>query len=231
MRVWQTALLAGVAVAALGFAGAAAPASAQQAHIMTVQLPGGGVAQIEYAGNVAPRVSIGNTPMPFNGLAPLPAFFGPDSPFAQFDRISAAMDREAAAMFREAATMAAEARAEGLSEAAMQSLPPGSRSYSFTTAISGDHVCSESVEITRPGNGGAPQVTRHSSGNCGALLGFGGTPGSVDLPNAAPAPPPRPTWTRAPAVVPAVQPHAVWTSAAGAEPYAGLVEPIPTATR
>ena len=41
--------------------------------------------------------------------------------------------------------------------------------------------------------------------------------GAVDLPNAAPAP--------------TARPDVVWTRAEGATPYAGLVEPIPSAAR
>jgi len=54
---------------------------------------------------------------------------------------------------------------------------------------------------------------RHMSGNCGAMPGVGG---AIDVPNAAP---------------PTARPDVVWTRAEGARPYAGLVEPIPTATR
>ena len=214
MRIWLNSLGAGVAAAAIGFSGAAMPALAQSQpmHIMTVQLPGGGVARIEYTGNVAPRVSFGTAPAPLAAFAPMPAWFGPNSPFAQLDRISTEMNREAAAMFRRAELLAAEARSGGLTETAMQAVPPGGQSYSFISTMSGDHVCSESVEVTRSANG-APHVVRHISGNCGAMPGVGG---AIDVPNAAP---------------PTARPDVVWTRAEGARPYAGLVEPIPTATR
>lgn len=220
-------LLAGVAAAAIGFFGAAAPAVAQPdaRHVMTVQLPGGGVARIEYTGNVAPRISVSTAPAPLAAFAPMPGWFGPASPFAQLDRISAEMNREAAAMLRHAERLAAEARSGRLTETAMHSLPPGSQSYSFISTMAGNHFCSESVEITRAANG-APHVVTHRSGDCSAMPGAG----SIALPNAAPAyPTPGPVWTSAPA--PAARPDVVWTRAEGARPYAGLAEPIPTTPR
>jgi hypothetical protein len=230
MRVWHASRIAGIAAAAIGLSGAAALAQSSNTHILTVRLPGGGVAQIEYTGNVAPQVRIGDAPAPIAGaFAPLPSFFGPASPFAQFDRIAAEMNREAATMFARAERLTAEARSGQLTETALGGVPPGSQSYSFVSTMSGNHVCSESVEITRSGSG-APQVVRHSSGNCGAMPGAG----SVDLPNAAPAiPAPGPVWTSAPAPdaapAPIARPDVVWTRAEGATPHAGLVEPIPTA--
>lgn len=234
MRMLKTSLLAGVAAAAIGLAGAAS-AQTGGVHVMTVQLPGGGVAQIQYTGNIAPRVSFGEAPAPIAAFAPMPAFFGAGSPFATLDRISAEMDREAAAMFRQTAALAAEARSGQLTEAAMRDLPPGSRSYSYVSTMSGNGVCSESVEITSQGNGAPPRVVSHRSGNCAGVAGPAGT---VNLPNAAPpGTAARPVWTSAPATAPYVAPAAparpdmVWTAAHGQKPYAGLVKPIPPAER
>jgi hypothetical protein len=151
---------------------------------------------------------------------------------AALDRISAEMDRQAAAMLRQAQAFAREAQSGRLTEAAMQRLPPGSASYTFLSTMSGNSVCSESVEITRRGDG-PPRVVRRRSGNCAATPG-----GGVALPTAAPPPPmPGPVWTSAPAQIPyaasapATRPDFVWTSAHRAKPYAGLVRPIPPAER
>jgi hypothetical protein len=214
MRTSWSFLLGGVAAAAVGLAGAAALAQSSNTHVMTVALPGGGTAQITYTGNIAPQVSIGDTPASFAPM-PMAPFFGPNSPFAQLDRISAEMDRQAAAMFRQAETMAAEARSGQLTETALRNLPPGSQGYTFVSTMSGNNVCSQSVQITTPSNGGPPHVVTHSSGNCAAMP-EGGATGAVSLPNAAP---------------PASRPDAVWTAAHGAQPYRGLVEPIPTTAR
>lgn len=214
MRVLRTSFLAGVASVALG---AAALAQTPPTHVMTVALPGGGTAQIAYTGNVAPQVSINDvqgTPAPLAAFAPLPVaqFFGPGSPFAQLDRISAEMDRQAAVMFQQARQLAAEARSGQLTETALHNLPPGSQGYTFISTMSGNDVCSQSVEITRPASGGPPHVVTHSSGDCTAAPAVGGA-GAVSLPNAAPA---------------SSRPDLVWTAAHGQQPYRGLVAPIPT---
>ena len=208
MRRIQASLLAGVSAIAFGLSGAALAQS--NTHVTTVQLPYGGTAQIRYTGDVPPRVSFSEAPAT---VAPTVSMFGPGSPFAALDRISTEMDRQMTTMFRQADMLAAEARSGQLSEAALRSLPPGTQSYSFVSTISGNGVCTESVEITSQGNGHKPRVVRHSSGDCGPQAGAGG---SVSLPAATP---------------PEARPGMVWTSAAGAKPYAGLVREIPAASR
>jgi hypothetical protein len=212
MRVLRTALLAGVAASAIGFSGAAL-AQTSNIHTMTVRLPGGGNAEIRYTGNVAPQVVFSEAPATIGVPVLMPTLFGANSPFAMLERVSAEMDRRAAAMFREADAMAAQARSGQLTEATLRNLPPGSQSYSFVSTMSGSGVCTRSVEITSMGNGAAPRVVSHSSGNCGPAAG---NPGSVNLP-AAPAP--------------AKQPDLVLTRAGGAKPYTGMVRQVAAAQR
>ena len=208
MRVLRTAALAAVAAAAIGFGGAAS-AQTSPTHVMTVALPGGGVAEIRYAGDVPPQVVFGEAPAPFAAWTPVASFFGPDSPFAMMERISAEMDRQAAAMFRRAEAIAAEARSGQLTEPSFGSLPPGSQGYTFVSTMSGNGVCTQSVEITSQGNGAQPRVVSHSSGNCGTTQG---PAGSVNLP-AAPARPYK-------------QPDLLLTKAGGPQPYAGMVREV-----
>src|SRR4051794_20919768 len=100
----RKALFAGIA--ALGIAASGA-ASAQNAHVMSVAVPGG-VAQIRYVGDIPPQIVVVPAPAAFPAAFPaaseawLPIWlvFGSDSPFAMMDRIAAEMDRRAAAMFR-----------------------------------------------------------------------------------------------------------------------------------
>lgn len=192
MRVVRTALMAGVAaVAVAGFSGWA-HAQSPQVHVMTVQLPGGGVDVIHYTGDVPPQVVLANGPAAV-AAAPLPSLFGPDSPFAELQRISAAMDRQAATLM----------------QTDFANLPPGTQGFSFVSTMSGNGVCTQSVEITQNGNG-APHVVRHSSGNCGPTGGAGAT---IDLP---------------PAMAPQQRPDVIMTKANGAKPYAGLVHEIPS---
>jgi hypothetical protein len=213
MRTLRIALLAGVAAGAIGMAGAAS-AQTPQTHIMTIQLPGGGAAEVRYTGDVAPQISVSDSAAPIEAVAPLPSLFGgPESPFTMLDRISAEMDRQAAAMLRQTDALAMQARAGQLTETAIGNLPPGSQSYSFVSTMSGTGVCTRSVEITSQGNGASPRVISHSSGSCGSAPDASG---SISLP-AAPAPGNRP--------------DVVWTSAQGAHPAAGLVHPISAAQR
>lgn len=210
MRTLHTALFAGIA--AIGLSGMAVAQTAQT-HVMTIRMPGGGIAQIQYTGNIAPQVSIASGPAAVDAAMPMPTLFGPDSPFAALDRISAEMDRQMVAVLHAADAAAAQARSGRMIEAGLNAPPPGTQSYSFVSTMSGNGVCSESVEIIAPGNGQKPRIVRHSSGNCAALPGAGG---AVSLP-AAPAPKDRP--------------DVVWTSAHGAHPSAGLVREIPAAVR
>ncbi len=212
MPTLRSALMAGVAALAVGFP-AAALGQSPATHLLTVRLPGGGVAEIRYTGDVPPQVVAAPGPAAIAAVMPMPSLFDAGSPFAMLDRIPAEMDRQAAAMFRQADALAAQARSGQLSEAAMRNLPPGSASYSFVSTMSGNGVCTRSVAINSTGNGAAPRIVSHSSGNCGAAPGASG---SINLPAAA---------------APASRPDVVWTRARGARPAAGLAREIPPAGR
>jgi hypothetical protein len=66
MRLLRTVLLAGAAALALGIPGAVSA----QTKVMTVALPGGGVAEIHYSGNVPPRVVVSEAPASFAAWTP-----------------------------------------------------------------------------------------------------------------------------------------------------------------
>jgi len=138
---------------------------------------------------------------------PLGAFFGPASPFAALDRISAAMNGEAASLIRRAEMLAnAPAFAPNqLIETALGNLPPGTESYSMVSTWSGNGVCTQSVEITSPANGGKPRVASHSSGNCGSVPGSTGVIGTPTMP------------------APTHRPDMLETNVHGTSPDAGLV--------
>jgi hypothetical protein len=184
MRNARTALLVGVAAIALvGPAGVAA-ARDLDTHVMTVEVPGGGVAQIRYTGDVPPQVVFNPTAATLSALAPYGAFFGPASPFAELERISAAMDREAASLMRQAEmlTQTPAFAANQPIEAVLGNIPPGATSYSMVSTWSGNGVCTQSVAITTPANGGKPGVVSHSSGNCGSTPGTMGPVGTPTIP-------------------------------------------------
>jgi hypothetical protein len=148
MRKIQSALLG---AAALALAGTAALAASSDVHHMTVRLADGSTAQIEYTGDVAPRVSIQPMrPLGFAAFGPQVAF----APFGDFARIRAQMDAQMHRMMQQAhAMMAMPMGGNGAIEAAFGKMP-------------GAHFCSQSVRITTDANG-KQNVERHSSGDCG----------------------------------------------------------------
>jgi hypothetical protein len=183
MRSLTTLLLAGIG--SLAFASVV---SAQTAHHMTVRLPDGSVEQIEYTGNVPPRVAIVPVTTLDSGLGP---FWGSGDPvFAQFQQIAAAMDREADAMLQQAAGMLAQSPPSGTWRIDARDLPAGAQSYSFSEVVGPNGVCSQSMTMSR-GPNGRPQVVRHQYGNCGGS-GTYVVPGvQPETPLPAPAPAPR----------------------------------------
>jgi hypothetical protein len=210
--VMRKILLAGVACIALaGFSGMA-EAKSPEIHTLTVQLPGGGIEQIRYAGGVAPRIVL--VPVPAGILAPMPSLmpsmFGPDSPFAVLDRISAEMDRQAASLLREVGALAA-APLPGpgqLTEAAFGRLPPGSEGFGLVSTFSGSGVCTETMRVTEAGNGAPPHVVSSRTGDCGAAAGAAPVGLPVGLP-VHPSPLPSPH-----------RPETILASAAGPQAYA-----------
>jgi len=179
MKILPTTLLAGVASVAL--------AGTVAAHTLTLHLPDGTTEQINYAGDVAPQVSF--TPAQ---AAPADWGFGPNSPFALMQRISAQMDREADAMMRQMQAIAAQPLA-GPGQLAggqpiqvdMTNLPPGTQSYSFVSTLSPSGVCSQSTEIIARGHGEKPEVITHRSGNCSPAAADGTT--TIAAPDRSPA--------------------------------------------
>src|SRR3546814_15719417 len=95
-KLLRTAVLAGAA--AIATAGTAI-AAANHNRVMTIDLPDGSLARIEYQGDVAPKVTV-EPAMRF-----APERFGDPAiiaPFALFDRIAADMDPQMDARFRQA---------------------------------------------------------------------------------------------------------------------------------
>src|SRR3546814_16098846 len=95
-KLLRTAFLAGAA--AIATAGTAT-AAANHNRVMTIDLPDGSLARIEYQGDVAPKVTV----EPAMRFAPV-RFADPaiTAPFALFDRIAADMDRQMDGSFRPA---------------------------------------------------------------------------------------------------------------------------------
>ena len=185
MRKLRTALIAGVVT--LGVAGVAVTA-AERVHVMNVDLPDGGVAQIHYIGDTAPQIRApqirvvqapeGHTlvAVPLTGHPSEIADAAFADPFAQMDMMMAQIEQRHHAMMaqiagmQQAATQASTAQQRGDGQAIMVSqgaLPPGAVvQYSFTSSSIGATGCTQSVEWRSDGSGKQPEVVRASSGNC-----------------------------------------------------------------
>jgi hypothetical protein len=167
MRTIPTLLLAGVAAA--GIAGAALADRDPAVHNMTVELPAGGVAHIQYTGDVAPKVTLDRAAVPFGAWLPA-SFFAADPAFADLQRISADMEQQFDAMIQQTNAIAAVPAGDGLMDVAAGKLPPGTVSYSMVSTFNGKSSCTRSVEVTKAADGKS-KVVRHESGNCGAVKG------------------------------------------------------------
>jgi hypothetical protein len=185
MQPFLKATLAGAAalVAAAGLTPALAGDGGP--HVMNVRMPDGSVTQIEYFGDVPPRVVLAPVPVAI-GTPPFDAPIGFGSSFAAMQRIAAMMDRQAEMMMRQAAAMQ-----EATMRASAPVLPSSAHAYAISSSTGGGNVCMRSVQITYRGDA-APQVVSRTAGNCGPEADSN-APASVSTPApVAPAPQSRP---------------------------------------
>jgi hypothetical protein len=154
MRKARAILLAGLG--AVSLTGAAA-APGQKTHTMSVPLPDGSIAKIEYVGDVAPKVTI--------DPAPVPRFFGG---FGAFDRTMTDMRRQMDAMIRRMRQMQSRpvTRARGMNIASYGDMPEGSTSVSVVSTTNGGKTCTRTTEVTSQGAGKPPKVVERVSGDC-----------------------------------------------------------------
>lgn len=151
MRIALLAGAAGIVLAGLtGMATAQTVTNPAQTHVLNVRLPNGQVEQIRYTGDVPPTVILA----PDAAMDAVVPSFGPGSPFAMLERMSADMDRQAAALFHE-----------------IDAMPMNAGGFGVIPAMSGPGVCMRSVQVTFTGNGQAPHVVSQTSGDCGSVHG------------------------------------------------------------
>jgi hypothetical protein len=164
VRTLGKTILAGAA--AIGIAGACgmAWAGGPAFHTMTVQLPDGGTARIQYTGDVAPKVTFGISPMAAD-------FFAPVAPFGMLDAIEARMDREMNWLFSQSAPM----NANQVFDADLRNMPKGMTEYSMVSTMTPNGVCMHRTTIVSTGKG-KPKVVSQTSGDCGKA----GTSSAVD---------------------------------------------------
>jgi hypothetical protein len=186
-------LISAGVIATVGFAGGAAARDrinqSQATHVMSVRLPDGSLERIRYAGDPPPEVRFER--LPASPFAFMPVFdgFGPASPFADLERISAAMNRQAAAMLDEAGGLTL-SDPDDLMRIDFSHLPRGTRGYTVISTMSGDRACTRSLRYFNSGNG-KPQVETSTSGDCGAMQGHAQKPAHAAAPR--PAAKPRPS--------------------------------------
>ena len=172
MRTLPAIALAGIAAALAGTAIAASP----KTHVMNVPLPDGSVARVEYAGDVAPRVTI--APAPFES-AWLP---GAIPSFAGFDRMIEQMNRETQDMMRQVQQIQTHPGQAGLNVAEYGNLPAGADSVRVVSVSNGRGTCTRTTQMVSQGAGKPPKVTSNVSGDCGSGAGAASTPAQGSAP-------------------------------------------------
>ena len=161
MKLPVTVLAGGVLLLA---AGGAAMASGKLRTI-NVDLEDGTVAQIEYAGDVAPKVRV----------VPVAPMLVPQSdPFAEMDRMFAEMELRQQQMMQQVAQMQRQAAAAGAApgQVVVSGQMPAGSTYSYTvvsTTSGKGGNCTQTVEYSSDGKSAEPKVTRASSGDCDAV--------------------------------------------------------------
>ncbi len=143
---YTTAILLAMGATVVHAAGAVAKEQ-EATHLMTVQLPFGGVETIQYKGDTAPTVTTWSGFVPGNSLA---AFWIPSWGFPDAPSLLQTLNRQMAAFDR-----AFEPLQRGGARA-------GDRSVGEIASY-----CAETVELSQVGNQ-TPRVTRHTYGACGA---------------------------------------------------------------
>lgn len=160
MRHARKAILAGAAALLVGSAAVAASA---ELHHMNVRLPSGAIAQIEYVGDVAPKVRIAQPAVQRVAVI---------DPFVQMDQVMASMEARHRAMIAHMAALQRAAAVQAPTEPGQQLVAagnaPAGRNYSMVSVSSTTDAngCTHTVETRSDGKSSTPQVTRTSAGNC-----------------------------------------------------------------
>ena len=154
MRKAYAIVLAGLGAVTLT---GAAVAASRDTHTMTVPLPDGSTARIEYVGNVAPKVTV--NPAPLSVAFPS---------FGMLDRNFADMQRQIDAMMREMNNVAAHplAGVPGMNVAVYGNAPERTQSVTVVSSSNGSKTCTRTTEVTSQGAGKPPKVVTNVSGDC-----------------------------------------------------------------
>jgi hypothetical protein len=152
-------------VAALALAGTAVAASHNN-HVINVALPDGSVAEIEYAGKVAPIVTI----QPARPPAVSDDDWMPSLSVAGLDRMMADMNRQTEALIRQAQQMARQPAGVPGSPivASFGNVPAGVTSTTVVSYSNGNSTCTRTTQTVSQGAGKPPKVISNVSGDCSA---------------------------------------------------------------
>lgn len=174
MRLARVVVPASIALAALAGTALAAPPNT---HKMTVALPSGGTAIIEYQGDVAPKVRIAPTAV----WSPVGIAIVPN--LRWFDELAASLDRQVDAIMRPANTITAPSMVSRIhpNVAPLDTMPAAASSYTVVSTTTPNGTCTRTVATTAMGVGRPPKIVARSSGNCPAAPGEAKT-GSVATP-------------------------------------------------
>ena len=157
MRFTRKIILAGgAALLALGTAAVAA----DKLHTMNVALPDGSVVQVQYAGDVAPKVAL----QPVDAV---PVAFV--DPFAELDQMAAAMEAQHQAMMQQVAQLeqaAAHAGSAGANGVTLVGDLPAGTHFSYVSSTTDANGCTQTIEYSSDGSSQQPQVTKTSAGSC-----------------------------------------------------------------
>lgn len=168
MRPLRKAVLAGAAAITLVGVAGLAVAEIKNSHVLDVRLPDGSVAHIRYVGDTLPTVSFAPASPAFSIFSSAYVPSGPGSPFAAMEQIPQAMDRQAEVMLRDAGARPGLLTRPDLVQVDVGKLPPGARGFAMVSTMSGDGVCTRSLEYRSLGGGKPPQVVTRTSGACTA---------------------------------------------------------------
>jgi len=160
-----------ITAAALSLAVACtAQAATAKLHTMLVNLPDGTVAQVHYAGDVAPRIVVQPADAPQEAAMA--------DPFAQMAMISAMMDRQTDAMMQQVAAMqqaaATQGNAPGMTATGAQAMPqtamPQGMHMTYVSTTQDADGCTRTISYSSDGTQAAPKVTEAASHGCSAAL-------------------------------------------------------------
>jgi len=166
MQLPRKSLLAAAAATAL--IGGGAWAASAYTHHLQVRLPDGEIAQVDYVGDVAPRVVLQPTAADAAAVAPDPLVAIGFPGFGQMDRIFADMERQQAAMMQQVAAI------ERAAATGQHQPVNGGVNWSYVSSTTSSNGCTQTVEWHSQGVDSPnaaqvqaqPQVIRTSSGNC-----------------------------------------------------------------